>query len=53
MLEIIKAIANGIVVDQGIKVGTKIVTNKRVTNKDKEALVLAIITSFIINSFDD
>jgi hypothetical protein len=49
MEEILKAIAKGVFVQQGVKLGSKIVNNKRVTKSEEEAFWLSLLLLGLVN----
>jgi hypothetical protein len=50
MLEIIKAVANAMLVSQGTNVGLKVINQKAVTDKEVSGLIIAILAVAILNS---
>lgn len=49
MEEILKAIAKGVFVQQGVKLGSKIVNNKRVTKSEEQAFWLSLLLLGLVN----
>ena len=52
MLELIKAIANATLVSQGTDVCVKFINQKKVSNKEIDGLILALIAVALLNSSD-
>ncbi len=49
MEELLKAITKGILIQQGVNVGSKVFSSKRVTDNDKQGLGLALIAFALLN----
>lgn len=50
MLELIKAIANATLVSQGTDVCLKVINQKKVSNKEIDGLILALIAVAVLNN---
>lgn len=48
-MEMLKAVAQAIVVKESANVGSKYLRNKRITKNDEQGLVLAIIAYALVN----
>jgi hypothetical protein len=49
MEEVIEAVAKGLLVQQGVNVGSKLVNNKRVTKSDEKGFWLSLLFFGLIN----
>jgi hypothetical protein len=49
-MELLKAIAHGIVVQQGVNVGVKVFNDRRVSERDERGLLLSLLFLALVNA---
>ncbi len=49
-MEILKKIAEGILIQQGVNIGSKYISSKRITKNDEQGLALAFLVVLVLSS---